>query len=95
MVIKEFVFVWYRTQDDFEKIKIISIDTHNLDDSFEQWLKSAETGIKELSERGYIVRKINVNPDELFIWCRDKGLKINAKARSDFAVWTHNQRSKS
>lgn len=93
-MIKEIVFVWYETVEDFEKVKSISADAHNLDNSFEQWLKSAETGVKEMSKRGHIVKRININPDELLAWSKKRGLEINGKTRNNFASWVHMQRGK-
>ena len=70
-------------EKDYEKLKEI----FQLPSSYEQWLKGTERGIKELSDRGYVVERVNIDIDVFSLWCKDRGLDVNKNALKSFVHW--------
>jgi hypothetical protein len=61
------------------------LDPTGLQQTFEQWLRSAERIEQETQARGIKVRRVEIDPDALAAWCRDRGVAVNSKARGLFA----------
>lgn len=71
---------WYARQD-YERIRELVEDGHNLPRSYDQWLRSAETDEKQLAKSGKKVVRAHIRPDEFISWYSKLGLKANADAR--------------
>ena len=71
---------WYYRQD-YRRILEIMEDADKLPATYDQWLKSAETGERELKRAGHIVVRAVIEPEEFLAWCRARGLNVDAKAR--------------
>src|SRR5687767_1916896 len=75
---------WYDRLD-YRRILKIMDDANVLPRTYEQWLKGAEAGERQLlSTRHTVVRAI-IDPEEFPAWCQTRGLNIDAKARVQFA----------
>ena len=78
-------FAWYRPEQ-WQRVRDISSDADALEDSYEEWLSLAEQKLKELSSSGVEVEKVDVHSEQLILWCNERGLEVNAQARSRYAV---------
>jgi hypothetical protein len=78
-------FAWYRPEQ-WQRVRDISSDTGALEDSYEEWLSLAEQKLKELSSSGLQVEKVDVHSEQLILWCNERGLEVNAQARSRYAA---------
>lgn len=77
---------WYRAED-FPRILEIMDDAHKLHATHEQWRTAAELGEREMQRKGLIVIRAIIDPDAFTEWCREKGMKLDAKARGLYASW--------
>ena len=75
--------VWYRAED-YDRLKAMFTDGRKLPDTFESWLESAHNVYDMLTRRGFVIVKAYLDPDTFPGWCRARGMKMNAKARSHF-----------
>lgn len=76
--------VWYKSEH-YDAIRRIMSDGNNLPITFHEWRMQAETGEKKLRREGKIVVRAFIDPETFPDWCRAKGLKIDSKARSNYA----------
>ena len=76
---------WYRPED-WQRLREISSDRADLEDTYEEWLDQAEDKFRKIRNAGMDVTKIFVNLDELKSWCEENNLDINADSRSNFAA---------
>ncbi len=86
-------FAWFQPEE-WQKLKETVEDPETLDDTYQEWRHNAETVIKELRTDGHQVKKISIKISKLLDWCDSKGLKPNSKARSEYAAFLAEQRSK-
>ena len=78
-------FAWYRPEQ-WRRVRDISSDADALEGSYEQWLSLAEQKLKDLSSSGLQVEKVDVHSEQLILWCNERGLEVNAQARSRYAA---------
>ena len=76
---------WYKSEEDYLKLKSLFTDSHKLPLKYSDWLSKAELGFKELSSSGHIVEKAYLDPDTFPDWCRSHNFKLDADARTAFA----------
>jgi len=75
---------WY-TPEQWDRLREISSDADNLEDTYEEWKSSAENALITLSASGAIARKVAVDVEELLRWCNSKNRPVDGAARSEFA----------
>ena len=74
---------WY----DKEQWELLAqIDPDGVDDTYEEWRKSANEAISHIEANGQSVEKISINILELQKWCREKNVEPNSDARAEFAA---------
>jgi len=78
---------WFEANQ-WEKLIEVSIDSSSLGETYEVWRNNAETMIEKMQSGGMILQKIQVEVDELVEWAKRKGVPIDGKARSEFAIQT-------
>jgi hypothetical protein len=49
-------------------------------------LRLAEQKLAELRAGGLRVEKVDVDSEQLILWCNERGLEMNARARSRYAA---------
>lgn len=76
---------WYKSEEDYERLKSIFTDSHKLPPTYSDWLSKAELGFKELTSNGHIVEKVYVDPDTFPAWCRSHNFGVDAQGRTAFA----------
>ena len=75
---------WY-TRQDYPRILEIMEDAEKLPPSYFAWSKAAERGKREAERQGQIVIRAIIDPDDFSLWCRARGLNVDAEARMRFA----------
>ena len=77
--------VWYRPEQ-WQRVRDIATDSEEIEDSYIEWLQLAEAKAKELKSRGLRVEKVDLDSEKLILWCNERGLENDAKARSLYAA---------
>ena len=75
---------WYRREDYAEILRIMQ-DAAELPTTWEKWFYAAERGARVLQKRGHIVVRAYIDPVDFPEWCRQRGLKLDAQARMQYA----------
>ncbi len=86
-------FVWFQPEE-WLRLKEVVEDPSTLDDTYEEWRKSAEKTIGEYRANHQSVKKISIIISELLTWCESKGIKPDSKARAEYAALMAEERSK-
>jgi hypothetical protein len=73
--------VWYRPEQ-WQRVRDIAADSDEFEDSYVEWLQLAEEKAKDLKGRGLRVEKVELDSEKLILWCNERGLENNAKARA-------------
>ena len=60
---------WYR-ENQWDGLLSCSIDSYELERSYQEWLAQAVTKIAKLKKSGINVVKVNVDVNELQKWCK-------------------------
>ena len=74
---------WYE-REDYPRILEIMEDADKLPRTYDEFLKSAETGERNMTSKGHVVVRAIIKPDEFLAYCRRNGLKVDAQARMRF-----------
>src|ERR1700730_11973354 len=74
---------WYRPEQ-WQRLREVSEDVDNLEETYEAWLKTAERMIADGIPGDVRVEKIDVDVEEVLAWCNVHGLPMNASSRSRF-----------
>ncbi len=76
---------WYRPEQ-WQRLREISVDVDDLENTYEEWLHSAEENLKEIKVPNLELRKADVDTEELLSWSNERGYPVNAQARSEFVT---------
>ena len=83
-IVRAVGIAWYHRQD-YRRILDIMEDADILPASYDEWLKGAEAGERQLKRSGHTVVRAIIDPDEFPAWCRTRSLKIDAEGRVRWA----------
>ena len=61
-------------------------DRNELDDTYEQWQKSALDAVRTIERQGQRVEMVHVEVESLVSWCTENGLPVNAKSRAEYVA---------
>ena len=61
-------------------------DRNELDDTYEQWHRSALDAVRMIERQGQKVEKVHVEVESLVSWCEAKGLPVNGKSRAEYVT---------
>jgi hypothetical protein len=76
---------WFRA-DQWQLLRSLSVDVDKLEQTHEEWVRFAEKCIEDLEKTGAIVRKVDVDVNELNDWCIARKRALDGAARAQFAV---------
>ena len=76
----------YYKKTDWKRFLESIDDKDNTFDDWKEWHKAYQKLKKRLISNGHIVKDFVVDIDELIHYCKIKGIKNNAKARSTFVA---------
>ena len=82
---------WFQPEQ-WSRLVDISDDRAELDSSYEEWRKNASSAIREIESTGNKVKKVNINLEELLLWCNEKGVLVNGQSRSEYAAHVLHQK---
>ncbi len=75
---------WYR-REEFQELRALFADGHKLHETFDEWLVSAERLEAHLRRSGQPVVRAELRPAAFVAWCGQRGLRLDAHARSEYA----------
>jgi hypothetical protein len=64
----------------------ISSDRAELEDTYDEWKAVAEENLGNLAQHGYNLRKVEIDVEELLIWCNSQNRAVDGDARTEFTV---------
>lgn len=76
---------WYRS-DQWDRLKEVSEDRADMEETWEEWICTAEKALRDFRAKGIQVGKVDVDVEELVRWCQSKQQPVNAASRSAFAA---------
>jgi hypothetical protein len=76
---------WYRPEQ-WQRLREISVDRDELDDTYQEWVRNVEKVIKELNRNGIQCVKVTVEVEELLHWCQSQNIPVNGEARSRYVT---------
>ena len=74
---------WYRPEQ-WQRLREVSEDVDNLDETYDAWLQTAERTIRDGIPADVVVEKIDIDVEEVLAWCNVLGLPMNAASRARF-----------
>ncbi len=74
---------WYQSGQ-WERLREISEDRNDLEETYEEWRKNAHKTIQDLESEGHRIQKVKIDLEELVIWCNEKRIPINMAARAEY-----------
>ncbi len=77
---------WYRPEQ-WKLLREVSADVEDLEETHSEWMAAANKALRILREEGASFVKVDVDVEELLNWCREKGVKIDGAARSEFVLY--------
>jgi hypothetical protein len=92
MIIRATGMAWYRRED---YPRILKIMADKLPATYDEWLRGAERGERELKSKGHIIVRAMIDPETFPFWCHTRGLKLDSQARTTFSAWVSAQQVKS
>ena len=77
--------VWYRPAQ-WQRVRDTATDAEKLEESYAEWLQLAESKFQELKSSGRKVEKVDVDSEKLILWCNERAMENDGKARSLYAA---------
>ncbi|HVO68840.1 MAG TPA: hypothetical protein VMT24_02275 [Aggregatilineaceae bacterium] len=76
---------WYR-EDQWERLREISADRDQLDDTYAEWVIKAEEVMKHLAAQGLSIEKVEIDLEDLQRWCEAQRMPVDSRARASYAA---------
>jgi len=77
---------WYKSEQ-WQQLREVSVDSDELEDTWEEWLTIAERNLKNIIVQGVFSQKVLLDVEELQAWCKERGFQVNGESRSYYAAW--------
>lgn len=74
---------WF-SEDDYAEARRIMVDATGLPETYQAWLRGAETAERDLREQGHHPIRIVIIPVDFAEWCGKRHLPLDAAARRQF-----------
>jgi hypothetical protein len=74
---------WYRPEQ-WERLREVSDDVADLEETYEAWLETAERIIREGHAAGVTIEKVDLDVEKALAWCNFHGLPMNTQSRSRY-----------
>lgn len=81
----EIGLAWY-TRESWHRLVEVADDRDALDDTFEDWERTALSAIRDIEALGRRIRKVPLDIDALVVWCRENHRQVDSAARADFVA---------
>ena len=76
---------WFRP-DQWQLLRSLASDADILEQTHAEWESLAEKTIKDLAREGLVARRVDVDVNELQVWCTAQQRPLDASARAAYAV---------
>lgn len=76
---------WYRP-DQWDLLLEISSDRAELESTYDEWKAVAEENLRNIAQHGYKLCKVEIDVEELLIWCNSQNRAVDGDARTEFTV---------
>lgn len=76
---------WYRPEN-FLRLRNMCSDGTAFQDTYHDWLSSAQKHYERLLSQGKRVVRTDIDPAKFQIWCDIRGLRMDSHARRSFAA---------
>ena len=76
---------WYQPEQ-WPLLKKNAADPDVLEDTYEEWLKMAETAVINLEKQGVLIERVTINIEDLLRWCRARNRPLDGSARAEFTT---------
>ena len=76
---------WFRA-DQWQLLRSLSTDADELEKTYEEWVAIAEKTVQDLTRQGVLVRKVDVDVNELQVWCSAQKRPLDSSARAQYAA---------
>ena len=76
---------WFRA-DQWQLLRSLSIDANELEKTYEEWVAIAEKAIEDLARQGVFARKVDVDVNDLQVWCSARKQPLDSSARAQYAA---------
>ena len=85
-------FAWF-DREQWHRLTEVVDDRNELDDTFEQWERSALDALRTVERQGQRAEKVHIDVDVLVSWCKGKGFPVNGASRSRYVSFVLQQRN--
>src|SRR2546422_10837383 len=76
-------FAWFDRQQ-WHRLTEVVDDRNELDDTFEQWERSALDALRTLERQGQPDEKVFIDVEAFVTCCKRKGLPVNGPSRAEY-----------
>jgi hypothetical protein len=76
---------WFRANQ-WQLLRSLATDADELEETHEEWVKIAEKTIETLTKQGVLARKVDVDVNELQVWCSAQNRPLDSSARAGYAA---------
>ena len=84
-------FAWFDRQQ-WHRLTEVVDDRNELDDTFEQWERSALDALRTLERQGQRAEKVHIEVDAFVSWCKGRGFPVNGASRAEYVSFVLQQR---
>ncbi len=84
---------WYR-ESEWEKLRQLAADPEMLEETYAEWTKVYEDGIRQLRASGLVPERVEIEVEELRAWCTAQECPLDGNGRAAFATEILSRRSK-
>lgn len=71
---------WYR-REDYARVLAVMADADKLPRDYDQFVKNAEAAEQRFRAQGWIVHRVDLDPDQFLAWCTARNVDADASAR--------------
>lgn len=86
---------WYRP-DQWTRLRKVAADPDVLEETYDEWRTLAEQAMSDMRTHGIDAHTVDIDVEELLIWCQTNGRQLDQAARAAFAsIKLHEDRAES
>ena len=74
---------WYR-REQWNRLLEVSADRDELEENYDDWLRTAEGTLKGLKQMGTALVKVDIDVNKLFAWCVVANRPVDGTARAEY-----------
>ncbi|HCE68357.1 MAG TPA: hypothetical protein DER40_12850 [Geobacter sp.] len=74
---------WYR-REQWNRLLEVSADRDELEDNYDDWLRTAEGTLEKLKRNGAGIVKVDIDVNKLVAWCVVANRSVDGRARAEY-----------